>query len=145
MKPCSFFVDIVLPMILIGLGNSAGLGPLTVAGVSGVEDRDQGAVSGLVNVAHQIGGTLGLGILVVVFAASNAPLLNGAELLSHRISAVMTGGGIMLLSALLITLYLVMPSAARKRERSGTERLPVGLEAESNSYALTTVATGQDL
>ncbi len=45
----SFFADIALPMILIGLGNGAGLGPLTVAGVSGVEDRDQGVASGLVS------------------------------------------------------------------------------------------------
>lgn len=105
------FIDIALPMILIGLGNGSGLGPLTVAGVAGVEGRDQGAASGMVNVAHQIGGTLGLGILVVVFAAADAPLLNGVELLSHRIAAVMTGGGVMLSIAFLITLVFVLPSA----------------------------------
>ncbi|WP_201258049.1 hypothetical protein [Syntrophotalea acetylenivorans] len=118
-------------MILIGLGNGAALGPLTVAGVAGVEDRDQGAASGLVNVAHQIGGSLGLGILVVVFAAADAPRLQGSELLSHRISAVMTGGGFMLFVALLIALVFVRPSAARAQADLAAKRPDNGLAAEA--------------
>lgn len=127
----NFMTDIALPMILIGLGNGAALGPLTVAGVAGVEDRDQGAASGLVNVAHQIGGTLGLGILVVVFAAADAPLLNGVELLSHRISAVMTGGGVMLFIALLIALFFIRPSAARSQTSAGAINQESGLAVET--------------
>lgn len=65
----------------------------------------------------------------MVFAAADTPQLNGTELLNHRISAVMTDGGVMLFIALLITLCFVMPSAARNRESAGTRPLNVGLEA----------------
>ena len=85
-------------MGLIGVGNGAVLGPLTVAGVSGTTEEDAGAAAGVVNAAHQIGGTLGLSLTVNIAAqaASNvAPqaaagataLLNGTAL-----SAMLTQG-----------------------------------------------------
>ncbi|MDD4966874.1 MAG: hypothetical protein PHD44_07980, partial [Halothiobacillus sp.] len=106
----SYATDIALPMVLIGLGNGGALGPLTIAGVSGVAPRDHGAASGLVNAAHQLGGSLGLGILVVAFAAAKVPGIAGAALLNQQIDAAIEGGGIMLSLALLITLIFVIPS-----------------------------------
>ena len=106
----NFALDIALPMAVIGLGNGLSLGPLTVAGVAGVADHDQGAASGVVNVFHQLGGSLGLGLLVVVFASSNAHGLTGVHLLSHRISMALTGAGIMLSLSLIVALFLVLPA-----------------------------------
>jgi predicted MFS family arabinose efflux permease len=103
----SYTTDIALPMLLIGMGNGAGLGTSTVAGVSGVADQDQGAASGVINAAHQLGGTLGLGILVVIFAAADTTSVNGVHLLSHRISTAITGGGIMLIMALIIAIVFI--------------------------------------
>jgi EmrB/QacA subfamily drug resistance transporter len=105
-----FAFDIALPMAVVGLGNGLSLGPLTVAGVSGVADHDQGAASGVVNVFHQLGGSLGLGLLVVVFASSNAQGLTAVQLLSHRISMALTGAGIMLSLSLIMALFLVLPA-----------------------------------
>lgn len=82
---------------------------------SGVADSDQGAASGLVNADHQLGGTLGLGILVVVFAGADASLLKLVELLSHRLSAAMTDGGIMLIIAQIIIILTVMPVKVRTK------------------------------
>lgn len=117
----NFALDIALPMAVIGLGNGLSLGPLTVAGVAGVADHDQGAASGVVNVFHQLGGSLGLGLLVVVFASSNAQGLTGVHLLSHRISMALTGAGIMLSISLIVALLIVLPAEqaalAEKRER----------------------------
>lgn len=70
---------VALPMILIGAGQGATLSPLTAAGIAGVAGEDAGAASGLVNVAHQLGGSLGLGILVTVFAAAGDGLARGVE------------------------------------------------------------------
>lgn len=112
-----FATDIALPMVLIGLGNGGALGPLTVAGVAGVEPRDHGAASGLVNAAHQLGRSLGLGILVVVFASTKVPGLAGAALLDHRIAAALTGGALMLCLSLAIALVFVVP-AERERARA---------------------------
>jgi EmrB/QacA subfamily drug resistance transporter len=105
-----FTLDIALPMALIGLGNGAALGPLTVAGVAGVADHDQGAASGVVNVFHQLGGSLGLGLLVVVFASANRQGMDGIQLLSHRIAMALTGAGVMLTLSLIAALLFVVPA-----------------------------------
>lgn len=46
---------------------------------------------GLVNVAHQLGGSLGLGILIVVYAGVGSQEVSEVALLSHRIAAATTG------------------------------------------------------
>ena len=53
--------------MLFGLGNGLAFVPLTMISLAGVEQRDAGAASGLVNVMQQVGGALGLAILVTVF------------------------------------------------------------------------------
>jgi predicted MFS family arabinose efflux permease len=77
-----YATGLALPMILLGIGQGASLGPLTAAGIAA---DDAGAASGLLNVAHQLGGSLGLGILVTVFAAADSPAFTGSELLAHQI------------------------------------------------------------
>lgn len=63
----------------------AALSPLTTAGIAGVADHDAGTASGLVNVAHQLGGSLGLGLLVTVFAAAGGTGPDERHLLADRI------------------------------------------------------------
>jgi hypothetical protein len=78
------------PLALFGTGNGLAFVPLTTAGLDGVEPADAGAASGLVNVMQQVGGSLGLAILVTVFGAasrsarSSAPAhLTGKALSNH--------------------------------------------------------------
>jgi EmrB/QacA subfamily drug resistance transporter len=99
----TFLSGVALPMILIGLGQGAVLGPLTVAGVAGVQENDAGAASGLVNVTHQLGGSFGLAVLVVVFATvpHTAP---PAVDLTHRVGAALTASAIMLALSFLVVL-----------------------------------------
>jgi EmrB/QacA subfamily drug resistance transporter len=99
-----YLTGIALPMILIGAGQGGALAPLTAAGLAGVAPEDAGAAGGVTNVAHQIGGSLGLGILVAVFAAADSTTLNGPDLLAHRIAAALTVGAGLLVVALVIAL-----------------------------------------
>lgn len=115
-----FVTGVALPMVLIGLGQGVVLPPLTVFAVAGVAKEDAGAASGLVNVAHQLGGAIGLGVLVVVFASALPPQLAGSALLAHRIAMVMDGSAVMLSLALLTTLLLILPAHARKRAAAGS-------------------------
>ncbi len=89
-----YWLAIGLPMLLIGLGNGAVLGPLTIAGVAGIREEDSGAASGMVNVAHQLGGTLGLSILVVIVAATEAgssSALTDETQLAHQLTVGFEG------------------------------------------------------
>jgi len=111
----NYFTGIALPMVLIGLGQGCVLAPLTVSAVAGVAQEDAGAASGLVNVAHQLGGSLGLAVLVVVFAAVTPPGLAGASLLAHRIAVVMDTGAMLLVLALATVVALIVPKYERAK------------------------------
>lgn len=106
-----YFTGVALPMVLIGLGQGAVLGPLTIAAVAGVSQEDAGAASGLVNVAHQIGGALGLSALVAVSAATTTRTSSDAEHLAHRIANTFNASTIMLL----VSLMVVVVFLARRR------------------------------
>lgn len=103
----TYWRDVAWPMVLIGLGQGLLLAPLTAAGVAGVDPKDAGAASGLVNVAHQLGGALGLGLLVLVFASAAPSDADGASALAHRISAVMDVGALLLGLALLVSWFCI--------------------------------------
>jgi EmrB/QacA subfamily drug resistance transporter len=59
------------PMLVFGLGMGLLFVPLTILAVSGVERHETGAASSLLNVTQQIGGSLGLSILVTVFGTAS--------------------------------------------------------------------------
>ena len=122
----SFLTGVALPMILIGIGQGAVLGPLTVAGVAGVRSEDAGAASGLVNVTHQLGGSLGLSILVVVFAGAASGPVDAPELLAHRIAAALTAGTAMLALAVVVVVALIVRpgKAAKAAQAAAATRSP---------------------
>jgi EmrB/QacA subfamily drug resistance transporter len=103
----SYVIGIALPMMLIGAGQGLALGPLTAFGVAHVAPRDAGAASGIVNVAHQMGNSLGLAVLIAVAEVGTAGL-GGQELLVHRASISLTAGTVMLALALLLVLALIV-------------------------------------
>lgn len=106
----SYWANVAPPMLLIGLGQGLLLGPLTAAGVAGVARDDAGAASGLVNVAHQLGGALGLGLLVLVFAGAAPAGAHDSQTLAYRISAVMDAAGLLLTLALIVSwVFIVLP------------------------------------
>ncbi|WP_043460794.1 MFS transporter [Azohydromonas australica] len=111
----AYLTGVALPMILIGIGQGGVLGPLTVSAVAGVAGEDAGAASGLVNVAHQLGGSLGLGILVVVFAAASVAPMEGPELLSLRIAHTFMASTVMLALALAIVVAFIVRPGAQPR------------------------------
>jgi hypothetical protein len=61
-----------------------------------------------VNVAHQLGGSLGLGILVTVFAAAGTSTLSDRALFAHRVAASLTAGTAMLTLALIVVITLIV-------------------------------------
>jgi hypothetical protein len=86
----SGYASLVGPLLVFGLGNGLAFVPLTSASLAGVEPRDAGAASGLVNVMQQVGGSLGLAVLVTVFGSASKsatadlpPGLSRAEAARH--------------------------------------------------------------
>lgn len=99
----SYWLNVAPAMCLFGVGQGLLLGPLTAAGVAGVAGQDAGAASGLVNVAHQLGGALGLALLVLVFSSAAPTGSSDIAAIAHRIAAVMNVGALLLALALLVS------------------------------------------
>jgi hypothetical protein len=99
-----YLAGIALPMLVFGIGQGFGLSALTTGGMAGVAAEDAGVAGGLVNVAHHLGGALGLGILVTVFDAAGSLGDTPHELLAHRVSAALTVAVAFLVLALAVTL-----------------------------------------
>jgi predicted MFS family arabinose efflux permease len=103
----SYLEGLALPMLLIGIGQGGSLGPLTTFGIAGVAAKDAGAASGLINTAHQLGSSLGLGVLMAVSVLGGG-VLDGPALLAHRVQNAMAAAAAMLALALLLVFALVV-------------------------------------
>ncbi|HEU0165352.1 MAG TPA: MFS transporter, partial [Thermomicrobiales bacterium] len=66
-----YFQDIVAPVILLGLGAGLSFTPLTMTILSNLDPRDSGSASGLLQTMQQIGGAVGLAVLVTVFGTAS--------------------------------------------------------------------------
>jgi hypothetical protein len=97
--------------------------PITVTVVAGVRPEDSGIASALLNVGQQVGGTIGLSVLVTVFstaarhdAASHATSLSGVALahhvFTHGADMAFRASAICALGAFVATLFLVRVAAA---------------------------------
>jgi EmrB/QacA subfamily drug resistance transporter len=76
-------------LLLVGVGNGTAFVPLTSTALAGLAPKDAGAASGLVNVMQQLGGTLGVAILVTIFgsasrAAAHHPIIGNAVAQAHH-------------------------------------------------------------
>ncbi len=67
----SSYLQILASLVLFGAGNGLSFVTLTTAALAGVAPQDAGAASGLVNVTQQLGGTLGVAVLVTVFGSAS--------------------------------------------------------------------------
>jgi len=102
----AYLTGIAAPMILFGIGQGLGLSTLTAAGMAKVASADAGAAGGLVNVAHHLGGAVGLGILVTVFEAAGAGTPTAEALIADRVAAALAAATVLLalaLAAVLVT------------------------------------------
>jgi MFS family permease len=119
----SYFPHVAVPLAIIGVGVGAAFIPLTAAGLAGVAGPDAGAASGLVNAAQQLGGSVGVGVLVSVFASANrgsgvrhlAGQAQRTTDLAHSIGAPLTASVVFLGLALAVVL-LVMRRPPRAAE-----------------------------
>lgn len=60
----SYLDGIALPLTLLGFGQGFAMSPLTNLGIHNTEVSIAGSASGLVNVAHQVGGSIGLSTMI---------------------------------------------------------------------------------
>jgi EmrB/QacA subfamily drug resistance transporter len=107
LQPDSTYVEALLPALVIaGIGMGLAFVPLTAAATSGVEGRDAGVVSGLLSTCQQIGGAIGIAVLVTVASDHTAALVAAgtpqADALSAGFHAAFRVDAALLLAAALL-------------------------------------------
>ncbi|MFK7693163.1 MFS transporter [Paenibacillus sp. HJGM_3] len=106
-----FFPQMFILLAIMGIGAGLAFQPLTALGLSDVDSRDTGAASGLINVAHQSGSSLGLAVLITVFEAAIRSDPSSKLLFAHAISNSILG------SVVFLTLALVAARFCTQRVR----------------------------
>jgi EmrB/QacA subfamily drug resistance transporter len=129
----TYWADVFVPMTLFGIGMGAVFVPLTTASLAGVRPEDSGAASSMVNVLQQVGGSLGLAVLVAVFGtvyrnalshplAHATPLAQAHHALAHGMGIAFGLATLLDVATLLVIVVLIRgqrrtpPMPASERE-----------------------------
>jgi len=139
-----YFPGLLIPMLLLGIGMGVAFVPLTMASLGGVQPQDSGAAASMVNVMQQVGGSLGLAILVTVYgtasrAAASHPLL-GASVAAqaqharvHGMATSFTAAAIFDVVALLVVAVFIRIANPRQPDRrSVSVPAPVGADVQAS-------------
>jgi EmrB/QacA subfamily drug resistance transporter len=124
-----FWADLAGAFFVAGAGTAFAFIPISIAGLTGVANRDAGLASGLLNTSQQLGGAIGVAVASTV-AASHAGTLAG----DGALPAVALTGGFQwalwvcaAIGVLAVPISLVVP----RRTTPQPEPVPVTVEAWS--------------
>jgi EmrB/QacA subfamily drug resistance transporter len=83
----SFATDLLPGYLMIGVGIAFSFIPMSIAALAGVENREAGLASGLINTSQQIGGALGVAVAATVaFTHAKTLIASGHDPLSSQTS-----------------------------------------------------------
>jgi EmrB/QacA subfamily drug resistance transporter len=112
----NYVTDILPTQILFGFGAGLGFPGLMTFAMMGVEPRDSGLASGLVNTSVQVGGAIGLAVLATLAAERTDSLRAGGAAAASALNggyhlAYLVGAGLVAV-AIAIALVVLRPPAA---------------------------------
>jgi len=107
-------VYVMLPGLLTAAGIAMSIVPSTIAATQGAKEGQAGLASGLVNTSRQVGGGLGLAILVTLATQRSSHLIGTGHGVAHSLTdgfrlAYLIGGGLAAAAALLTFTALPKP------------------------------------
>jgi EmrB/QacA subfamily drug resistance transporter len=118
----SYLSDLLGPMLLAAVGLGFAFVPVTIAAVTGIRPDQAGLASGLVNTSQQVGGALGLAILVAIAnSTTSGQFADGvrdraAALTEGFQDAFMVGAGFAAAGAILAALLISSRDAREHAE-----------------------------
>jgi hypothetical protein len=111
----SYLAHVLPPEVLVSLGMGMAFVPMSSTALIGVEPKDAGVASALVNATQQVGGSLGTALLNTVAAsvatsylASHAPSAAAAQTAAvHGYTTAFTVSAVLLAGAAVVAAVLV--------------------------------------
>ena len=115
----SYWPDLFVVMVLIGLGAGLSFPSLMTIAMSGATQRDSGLASGLVNTALQVGGALGLAVLATLSSTRTRDLIATGSRPSLALTSgfhlALVVGSVLLAAAVVIAVTVLRPAGTRQR------------------------------
>ena len=135
-----YWTGVIGPMLLLGGGLGTVFVPLTTAALAGVRPADSGAAASMVNVMQQVGGALGLAVLVAVYGtarrdAARHPLAGATPVLQAH-TALAHGMAMAFLLAAVFDAVSLIVIIALIRTRAPMDAPPRAAEAEEEALAV---------
>lgn len=134
----SFFADILGPSLLAAIGLGLSFVPVTIAAVSGVEERESGLASGLINTTQQVGGALGLAVLAtlansrtddVLASAGGSPAELPNALTEGFQTAFIGGAGLAVIGIVAASVLIRSRDSRRHAEQAQSDAQPAAAVA----------------
>jgi EmrB/QacA subfamily drug resistance transporter len=127
----SAWVYVAIPGVLTAAGIAMSIVPSTIAATQGAKEGQAGLASGLVNTSRQIGGGLGLVVLITLATQHSSNLIGSGVQVNEALTrgfrlAYFIAAGLCALAALMT--FLAVPAPAEKLARASRRFVPaVGL------------------
>ena len=128
-----YWVDVFPSMLLLGVGAGLTFPSLMTLAMSGATESDSGLASGVVNMALQVGGALGLAILATLSATRTNHLIESgsspASALTGGLHLVLLVGVGLVLAALAIAVVVLRSERAEQAAGAEADSEPAYAEA----------------
>jgi len=120
----SYVVDLMPPMVLIGVGAGLGFPSLMMLAMSGATPEDSGLASGLVNTSVQVGGAIGLAVLATLATERTDGLLADGEPTVNALNsgyhlAYLIGAGLIAIAIVVALMAFRSEAADEATEHAG--------------------------
>lgn len=124
--------DVLPAMLVVAFGLGMTFVPLQIASVTGVQPKEIGLASGLVNAFLQVGGAIGLAVLSTIWATqmkgtlavTHTPLAYPTAQVAGFHQAFLAGALLLLAGALVVLLF--MPQGGHREAGDVQEPIPIG-------------------
>ncbi len=116
----TYFADLFVPFVLMGVGMGLAMMPVAVAGTAGVNPQEAGLASGLLNTSRTVGASIGLAALTTIAATRTTDALGGSPAIGAHGAAALTDGFALALGIsgglLMVTAVVALVTIPSRRE-----------------------------
>jgi MFS family permease len=121
----SYPVSILGPMLLFGAGAGLVFLPLNILILTGVRREESGAAAGVLQTMQQVGGSLGIAILVTVFGSASRdaathvvarahPQAQAVNVFAHGVASAFSVGTVFAVCILAVAVLAINAQASRR-------------------------------
>jgi EmrB/QacA subfamily drug resistance transporter len=132
----SYVVDILPPMVLLGVGAGLAFPSLMTLAMSGATPSDSGLASGLVNTSVQVGGAIGLAVLATLATERTENALSEGDSTASALTsgyhvAFLVGAGVVVVAFAVAVSVFRSPAAEPAVEAEAVEAADGGVTAQA--------------